>query len=218
MNNKACEMVEVVNMVLVDKEIRESCQDKKKPLITPFYEAQLQAASYDVTLSGQITSFKKNIQTIDLKENYAPDSVYDVTTAEEGYLLQPGEYVLAELQETLALPADMIAHIRPRTRFTRLGLLVAGQHCNPAYAGVLRIGVFNASPNAVKLSKGISIAQIVFERLPTSPSEEKLYPNKENAGYMNETGFRGSVLNEKGWSKELEMTYQDLLTQLGKRG
>lgn len=190
-------------------------------MIAPFHEDQLQAASYDVKLSGRIASFKKDVQTVDLSKQNPEDplELYEIDVIDEdGYILQPGEYVLVELQETLAIPEGLIAHIRPRTRFTRIGLLVAGQHCNPTYSGTLYIGIFNASPNGLKISKNVTIAQVVFEQLSDVPSDDKLYKNKSNAAYMNEAGFRGSVLNEQGWTKELEEAYEELLASLNKRG
>lgn len=208
-------------MVLTDKEIREYSQREEEPLIAPFQEDQLQAASYDVKLSGRLASFKKKVQTVDLSDQNPLDllDLYEISDiGEGGFVLQPGEYVLAELQETLTIPDEMIAHIRPRTRFTRSGLVVMDQHCNPTYSGALYIGLFNASPNGLKISKGLTIAQVIFERLTDVPSEDKLYKNKSNAAYMNESGFRGSVLKEQGWTKELEDAYNDLLASLNKRG
>lgn len=208
-------------MVLTDKEIRDCAQREEEPLITPFHEEQLQAASYDVKLSGRFAAFKKGVRTIDLSQQDPKDplELYETDImGEDGYILQPNEYILVELQEKLTIPVDCVAHIRPRTRFTRIGLLIADQHCNPTYSGTLYIGILNVSPNALKISKGIRIAQLVFERLSDTPNSDKLYKNKPNAAYMNESEFRGGVLNEQGWTKELEETYKDLLALLDKRG
>ena len=207
-------------MVLTDKEIRAYSQDKEMPLITPFTEDQLQSASYDVTLSGSYAIFNKSVQTIDLSLFFNdPMEYYRPKISSDGqeYILQPGEYILVGLREKFNIPKDIVAHIRPRTRFTKIGLLIAGQHCNPTYSGTLHIGLFNASPNALKLSPGIAIAQVVFEQLSGLPTVEKLYVNKKNAAYMNEAKFRGSILNERGWSKDLEKSYQQFLATLDEK-
>lgn len=208
-------------MVLADKEIRSLAQNESAPLITPFQEAQLQGASYDVSLSGRISTFQKNVQTIDLEtiSQEELDGLYqEYSMGPDGYILQPGEYILAQLKETLTLPGDITAHLRPRTRFTRLGLLLSPQHCNATYSGQLYVGLYNASPNALTLREGTVVAQVVFEQLSQTVSENKRYENKPNAAYMNEREFRGSILREKGWSKALEDTYQDLLARLDERG
>lgn len=203
-------------MVLTDKEIRTYAKREEEPLITPFHEDQLQAASYDVKLSGRIASFKKGTLTIDL-EGRDPLSLYEnQNMGEKGYILEPNEYILAQLQEKLTIPENWVAHIRPRTRFTRLGLLVADQHCNPTYSGQLYIGIFNASPNAIHIKQGTVIAQVVFEQLAGDPSKEKLYKNKENAAYMNESEFRGSVLGEGGWPETIQNIYQNVMQSLNK--
>lgn len=59
----------------------------------------------------------------------------------------------------------MAAHIRPRTKFSRLGLMVSEQYCNPGYSGILQLGILNASPNAIILTPGLGIAQAVFEEI-----------------------------------------------------
>ena len=202
-------------MVLMEKDIRESALREQDPLIVPFREERLQGASYDVCLSGQLAVFKKGTQTIDI-ESCDSLALYEEYTIEEGYVLEPKEYILAQLQETLHIPENWTAHIRPRTRFTRLGLLVAGQHCNPTYSGQLYIGLFNASPNAIRIRKNTVIAQVVFEQLSGTPQRDKLYENKENAAYMNESGFRGSVLGEQGWTPALKSEYDRLLSLLDK--
>ena len=200
-------------MVLTEKEIR-ALQQSEQPLIAPFCEDQLQAASYDITLGERVIAFDKRTRTIDLS-GQEPQELYTPSLlGPEGYCLGPNEFVLVELQECLPLPADCVAHIRPRSRFTRLGLLVSGQHFNPTYSGKVPIGVFNASPNTLILKQGIRLAQVVFERLSQTPDEDKLYRNKVNAAYMNEEQFRGAVLKEAGWSDNVRTLYKSVMDSL----
>ncbi len=200
-------------MVLTEKEIR-ALQQSEQPLIAPFCEDQLQAASYDITLGERVIAFDKRTRTIDLS-GQEPQELYTPSLlGPEGYCLGPNEFVLVELQECLTLPADCVAHIRPRSRFTRLGLLVSGQHFNPTYSGKVPIGVFNASPNTLILKQGIRLAQVVFERLSQTPDEDKLYRNKVNAAYMNEEQFRGAVLKEAGWSDNVRTLYKSVMDSL----
>ena len=102
-----------------------------------------------------------------------------------------------EINEKINLPDDISAHIRPKTRYTRLGLVVSAQHCNSSYAGTLRIGLFNATGYPIRIRKGYSIAQLVFEELNEVASDEKLYRIKESAHYQNENGeFRGAKFDD----------------------
>ena len=185
-------------------------------LISPFCEDHLQGASYDLAMSDTITTFKKQVRTIDLRNQIEIDRAYltDKIPA-EGFVLQPGEYVLVTLKERLTIPPNMTAHIRPRTRFTRLGILVSAQHCNPGYSGVLQLGLYNASPNAVILTADLKVAQVVFEELNTTPSPERQYQNKKDAAYQNEQEFRGAVFDDSEMSPAARDLLKKVLKDLG---
>lgn len=190
-------MRERLAMILTDKEIRALCiSDKKKSegLITPFSEDALQSESYDLAIGNRIAVLKKEICCIDVTNQNEINEIYDEHELPiSGYVLSPKEYVLVSLRENIALPDNITAHIRPRTRFTRLGLIVSDQHCNSTYEGNLKIGLYNATGYAIKIFRGVRVAQIVFEELKSKPSSEKLYKNKDNAVYQNEQEFIGAV-------------------------
>lgn len=189
-------------MVLTDKEIRRFCNDKSNPLIHPFSEDALQSESYDVSIGNEITVFSKEVRCIDIRDSEPLKKLYKTTTlSDNGYVIYPKEYVLISLKETIKLPDNITAHIRPRTRFTRLGLIISDQHCNSTYSGKLNIGLYNATDNAIKIFPNIKIAQIVFEELKSIPSEEKQYKNKAFAAYQNEKDFKGYVVPPELQSK-----------------
>lgn len=183
-------------MVITDRRIRQLVETVH--LISPFNDGHLQSESYDVTVGSKITIMKKEIQCLDVNDQSGIDSCYeDLDIPDDGYVVSPKQYVLVSLLETITIPENITAHLRPRTTCTRLGLIVAAQHCNSTYSGQLRIGVFNATDYPIRIRKGISIAQIVFEELDTVPSPEKQYKNRKNAHYQNENStFRGSKFTD----------------------
>ena len=202
-------------MILSDKEIRAYIQNAATPMIVPFSENQLQAASYDISMSGNISVLKRIGCVIDSTDNRDLDNMYEkIKIGASGYLFSPGEYLLAELREKIKVPQNLVVHIRPRTRFTRAGILIADQHCNPTYEGQLYIGLHNVGPNIVLLKPELKIAQFVFEELSSVPSEDLWYKNKENAAFQQETSFRGAKFGEAGWSEAGKKFYNDLLTPL----
>lgn len=204
-------------MILSDREIRALCADRcEKKLITPFVEDRLQAASYDVTMSCEIWRFKKQVQTISLDDQPAIDAMYEAydLTEKITYVLMPGEYVLVTLNEHICLPENIIAHIRSRTKFTRAGILITGQHCNPTYEGVLKIGLRNVSPNAIELKCGLQIGQLVFEQLASTPTAEKWYCNKQNAAYQGETEFIGAKFGGHEFSPAAAALYAELMREI----
>lgn len=187
-------------MILTDKDIRTLCiddQSEGRGLITPFFEDALQSESYDLAIGDRIAVLKKEVRCIDVTNQKNIDSIYnEQQLSEKGYVISPKEYVLVSLQETISLPDNLTAHIRPRTRFTRLGLIVSDQHCNSTYEGNLKIGLFNATDYAIKIFPGVRVAQIVFEELKEKPSSEKQYRNKVTAAYQHEKQFIGGVAAE----------------------
>lgn len=184
-------------MLITDKKIRKLVEERQ--LIAPFSEELLQSESYDVTIGNKVVLFRKDeIQCLDIANQKDIDSIYqEVDISDDGYVVAPREYILVQINEKINLPDDISAHIRPKTRYTRLGLIVSGQHCNSSYAGTLRIGVFNATDYPIRIRTGYSIAQLVFEELNEIASEQKLYRIKEFAHYQNENGeFRGAKFDD----------------------
>ena len=190
-------------MILTDKEIRKLCIDNKmknnsQPLLFPFMEDSLQSESYDLSVGTEIAVLKKEIRCLNLHNQEDIDNIYEeLDLSVSGYILSPKEYILVSIKEKVNLPDNLTAHIRPRTRFTRLGLIVSDQHCNSTYSGKLRIGLFNATDYAIRIFPGIKIAQIVFEELKSKPSEEKLYKNKLNATYQDEDKLIGAKISDE---------------------
>ena len=183
-------------------------------MISPFNETRLQAASYDVSMSDVIHVFKDDVRTISLTDQNAIDSLYKEVTITDTipFILKPMEYILVTLKESICIPSNMIAHIRPRTKFTRLGIIVSDQHCNPGYQGTLQIGLRNISSNSIALTADIPIAQIVFEELKSEPSTEKIYSVKPDASYHGESSFIGAKLSESDFSPKARELYDKIVS------
>lgn len=200
-------------MLLSDRDIL-TLQEQKTPLIAPFDEENLRGASYDVRLDNEITPLQERTDVLDLSKRESLDSLYYAQMPADGFVLKPGQYCLAALAEEITLPDDVVAYVLPRTRYTRMGLLVANQFCNPSYSGRLRIGLFNASGNNLMLASYMPIAQLMFERLESTPSDERLYRNQKTAAYYRERGFMGARLEESMLSEESRRRYDSLLREL----
>ncbi|MEQ2985560.1 dCTP deaminase [Collinsella sp. CLA-ER-H7] len=199
-------------MLLSDNEIIKLVQSPR-PLIAPFNEKHLQSASYDVTLGDGIQEIVAMSGVVNLLDQRTVESVYDSVDISNGYILKPGQFVLCKIAERIELPDNIAAHIMPRTRFTRFGLLVSAQHCNPSYAGYLSIGLHNASSNNVSLVPGMAVAQIVFEQLSSEPSSERLYRNQKAARYHNEDAFIGSQFIDE-LSPQAKAIFEDMVSNL----
>ena len=207
-------------MVLSDKEIRDRCLSYQKysmdaPLIEPFVEDQLQGASYDVTISNIIYTFKSEFQTIDIAEQDNIDSIYQEIDISDGYCIAPGQYILVTLNEKINVPKDLVAGLRPRTRFVRLGINVSDQHVNPLSTAILKIGIQNCTAYAINIYPNIGIGQLLFETLSSEPSENKLYKTKKGANYSQDINFVGSKLSDE-LKTQVNREYENLLKNMFK--
>ena len=184
----------------------------EKTMIENFKEKNLQSVSYDVTMGSNIMKFKDECNTIYLDDKESIDNLYEKVSINMGYKLRPGEFVLARLNERVNMPKDIAGHIRPRTTFNKLGLLITSQHINPTYSGNLQIGIRNCSPNIIVLKPNLKIAQIVFEEVDEPIKESELYKNKETSKYQDEDEFVGSkVYHETYNENELNKILNELL-------
>ena len=201
-------------MLLSDRDLL-SLVETDSNFIKPFSRHNLQSSSYDVTLSNEIQVLRASSAPINISDQVAIDRIYEPKDISRGYLIKPGEYILCRLQESISLPDDVVAFAAPRTRFTRLGLLLSGQFCNPSYSGTLSLGLQNVSNSNISLAPGLIIGQLVFCRLGEMPLEQNLYRNKADAAYQNETAFRGSTFEGDELTGEAKDILEGMLRHFG---
>ncbi len=179
-------------MVLNGNDIKKLVEEEK--LIENYNVENVSSGSYDITLSTKILRIKKTFKAINLSDAEQIENMYEEVDISNGYTLKHGECVLAVLKEKINLPNTLIAHIRPRTSLSRLGLNINMQHINSGYCGILNIPIYNMSPNNYILTLGLRIGQIVFEELTDGITDDLLYQNSTNSVYQNEDGLSGSKI------------------------
>lgn len=208
-------------MILTDIEIRDMVKNFNKynlprPLIKDFKEERLQGSSYDISISNKITVYDSSIKSIDLRNQDTIDSIYKEVDISQGYVFKPNEYILVRLNEYITLPTNIIAHVRPRTRYTRLGIILTPQHCNQTYSGILQLGLYNATPYKITIVPNLKIGQLVFEELKSIPTQSKWYKNSTQSIYNNENKFIGSIIS-KELEEEADEFYQKLIIKLNNK-
>lgn len=194
-------------MVLVDNQIKDRVYNFNKyqevycngakALIENFQEKNVQSASYDITITNKIRIFNNNCNKIKLANDEDVDNVSMEMDISSGYDLKPNEYILVQVNECINMSNDLTAHIRPRTTFTRLGLILSCQHFNPSYCGMVYLGLYNSTNSIVEITPNLKIGQIVFEKLDKSPNEDNLYCKKKGSKYQNEKEFVGSKIYDE---------------------
>ena len=134
--------------------------------------AQVNAASIDIRLGRRIgrekriNPFKNEPQIVDygLRE---PLSMGFYNLAEEGTVLDPGEFILAESEEIFNLPLDISAEYKLKSSMARIGL----EHLNAGWAdggwhgSVLTLELKNMTQyHSIRIQPGQFIGQMVFFR------------------------------------------------------
>lgn len=167
---------------------------KEKNIVENVSEEYISSGSIDITMSSKILKIKKKTKAIDLTKAESVDEIYEQVEIEDEYNFKPNEVILVALNEKINLPKDIVAHIRPRTSLSRLGIFLNIQHINSGYQGVLNIAISNLSPNTYKIKPGIRIGQIIFEKLTDGMTDDLLYGNSQSSSYQNENGTTGSKI------------------------
>lgn len=188
-----------------------------KPLIENYKKDNLQSASYDITMTNMIRKFKDEFKTIELNVKDSVDNAFEEISISCGYNLRSKEYIIVQINEIVNMPDDLTAHIRPRTTFTKLGLILSCQHINPSYNGQLQLGLYNATPYVVKLTPNLKIGQIVFEKLDGEADKNNLYYRKAEAKYQNEKGFVGSKIYDEV-EKKAQQEYEKIINSISNKG
>jgi dCTP deaminase len=126
--------------------------------------SNVNGASIDVTLGPVVWGESPNSSVVDLARKQAP-RLERVAIDEGGYILAPGEFILAQTVEVFNLPDDIAAEFRLKSSSARAGLDQAlAVWCDPGWNGsVLTLELRNnTNYHPLRLTPGMKIGQMVF--------------------------------------------------------
>ncbi|MGI9190002.1 MAG: dUTP diphosphatase [Longimicrobiaceae bacterium] len=118
---------------------------------------------------------------------------YDIASAEDDLVLTPGERRLVGTGIALELPEDVECQVRPRSGLAlRHGIVLpnAPATIDPDYRGELKVILWNSGNQAVPITRGSRIAQLVFARfaVPRLVEAEALGSSARSAAGFGSTG------------------------------
>jgi len=118
---------------------------------------------------------------------------YDVRSAEDDFVLEPGEIRLAGTGLVLQLPAGIECQVRPRSGLAvRFGVTLPNSPgtIDPDYRGELKVPLQNLGPEPVPIRRGDRIAQLVFARFerPRLVEVEEMAETERGSGGFGSTG------------------------------
>ena len=184
-------------MVLSDRDIIQYLDTGKiKITPTPDLTRRLGSCSVDFRLGNIFLVFNHSKHPyIDLRSEIDTDDLMERVEVPEddGFTMQPGEFVLAATLETLELADDVMARLEGRSSLGRLGIIVhstAGLF-DPGWAGTATLELGNLGRMPVKLYPGMPICAFTFEQLSSpakTPYRQK--PGSKYAGQVEPAASR----------------------------
>ena len=136
--------------------------------ISPFRSEQLQPASYDVRLSDRLLAYSGD-GWIDAETRLlVGDITYDeIHIDEDGYLLQPNEFILGSTIKKFEFPDDIAGRFEGKSSLGRLGLAthITAGFIDPGFEGQITLEIRNMNRVPILIRPGMRIGQICFFRL-----------------------------------------------------
>ncbi len=188
-------------MILSDRDIKKALSTGRiKITPAPDLAKQLGSCSIDLHLGRNFRVFRHSrYPYIDLKRQVDIDKLMDeiIISTDEPFIIQPGDFALASVEENLELADDILGRIEGRSSLGRLGIIVHGTASifDPGWRGVPTMELGNLGVMPVALYPGIRICAFTFEEV-SGPVEVPYYAKHSNK-YSGQTKPLASKLSEE---------------------
>jgi dCTP deaminase len=157
-------------MVLSDRTIKEQLAEGRI-VVEPLDAADIQPSSIDLHLGDDFQVFRNSrYPYIDPSREQEGLMERVTATAEEPFVLHPGEFVLGTTIERVALPADIVARLEGKSSLGRLGLLIhsTAGYVDPGWDGQITLELSNVANLPIVLRPGMKIGQISFSMMTSA--------------------------------------------------
>jgi dCTP deaminase len=157
---------------------------KRINAIEPFNEDNLQAASYDLTLS--------NVFIVTDAEILCPGDTsltrkcYSTKLVAHQYKLMPNEFILSSTIEKVRIPNNIGARFEGKSSLGRIGLAthITAGFIDPGFEGNITLEIKNEASYPILLTCGMKIGQICFYSMDEASSEP--YGSTSKSHYQNQ--------------------------------
>jgi dCTP deaminase len=182
-------------MRLNDTEIKNLLKDSPTLIFPKPEDDCISGITCDVHLSN---TFKKYQNELD--KNIVIDPSNGTQIKMEEFKISPNDrfvipslgFALGCTEEKVDIPNNIVAWVDGKSSLARLGLLIhiSAPRIDPGFKGQIVLEFFNSNPYAIKLTPGMQIGALSFEKL--SQQCENPYNRKKNAKYKNQSGAQES--------------------------
>jgi dCTP deaminase len=164
-------------------------------LIEPFRADRVQPASVDLLLDDEFRIFEHaTTRYVDLSDSESHANLTKLVPAHPdfGFILHPGEFVLAGTQEIVRLPRHIMARVEGKSSLGRLGLIVhaTAGFIDPGFEGQITLEMTNLLRVPIILRPGMPICQISFSYM-NAPVD-----NPYKGRYQGQRGVTASRFSE----------------------
>ena len=139
--------------------------------------------------AGLITPFTDRRVLMGMTYGLGPAG-YDVRIA-ENKIIRPGEFFLASTMEKFNMPDDVVAMVKDKSSWARKGIVLQNTVIEPGWRGYLTLEITHHGEQAITLTRGMPIAQIVFMQMD-EPTE-----NPYNGKYQDQPEGPQEAIEEK---------------------
>lgn len=139
--------------------------------IEPLDPDDIQPSSVDLHLGTNFQVFRNSLYPyIDPSREQSDLMELVHASAEEPFVLHPGEFVLGTTVERIVLPDDIVARLEGKSSLGRLGLLIhsTAGYVDPGWDGTLTLELSNVANLPIVLMPGMAIGQVSFFQMTTS--------------------------------------------------
>lgn len=129
-------------------------------IIEPFDEANLNQASYALTLADTLYTLKP-APFLDARGD---SQEYDELFMGDGHILEPGGFVIGFTREKIVLSKYVCAFLSTRSSHAQIGLdvLQSSFFIEPGSSNPMALEIRNGGSAPIRLSPGIKIAKCIF--------------------------------------------------------
>jgi len=176
-------------VILSDRSIREAIA-AKRIVIDPLDESCLQPSSIDVKVSNLFRVFRNHTAAvIDVKKDLTDLTELVEITADEAFMLHPGEFVLGSTLERVAIANDLVARVEGKSSLGRLGLLIhsTAGFIDAGFDGHITLELSNVANLPITIYPGMKIGQVSFMTM-TTPAEKPYGSGARGSKYQGQRG------------------------------
>lgn len=148
-------------MIISGQTIRRYCQGDA-PLIAPFNDRKEIIFNEFRTVEGRQVPHQLKMTYGVGPAGYDVRVEFDETGEKNSIIVPPGGFVLAATMERFQMPVHLIGMVADKSSWARRGIAVQHTVIEPGWCGYLTLEISNHSSHAVRIERGMPIAQIIF--------------------------------------------------------